>query len=109
MRVINGIEYPKGTHLIEGRWIQVVDKSTVIDKGPADVVEATPVDTGNKRSERVDINKAAVEELADLDGISEAAAKRIVQSRPFEDIDDLTRVKGIGKRTVNANRDRITA
>lgn len=52
----------------------------------------------------VDVNRASWPELAQLPGIGETLARRIVESRttkgPFLDHDDLQRVRGIGPRTV---------
>lgn len=52
----------------------------------------------------VDINQAAWPELAQLPGIGETLARRIVDSRdhdgPFVDHQDLTRVRGIGPKTL---------
>ncbi len=53
---------------------------------------------------RVDVNTAPWPELAQLPGIGETLAKRIVDSRvaegPFVDHNDLERVRGIGPRTL---------
>ncbi len=52
----------------------------------------------------VDINRASWPELAQLPGIGQTLALRIVESReaqgPFLDHSDLQRVRGIGPRTV---------
>lgn len=57
----------------------------------------------------VDLNQADWPELAQLPGIGETLAKRIVESReaqgPFIDHSDLQRVHGIGPRTVENLRD----
>lgn len=45
----------------------------------------------------VDINGASTAELAELTGIGEALAEAIIEERPFETLDDLTRVSGIGE------------
>ena len=60
----------------------------------------------------VDINTATVEQLADaLNGVGESKARAIVEYResngPFEHIDELVNVRGIGIATVDRNRDRI--
>lgn len=62
--------------------------------------------------EVVDINTATVEQLADaLNGVGESKARAIVEYResngPFEHIDELVNVRGIGIATVDRNRDRI--
>lgn len=61
----------------------------------------------------VDVNTATAEQLADaLVGIGPSKAEAIVTYRDaygqFEHIDELINVRGIGMRTVDRNRDRIT-
>ncbi len=63
-------------------------------------------------TERVDLNTATVEQLADaLHGVGEAKAEAIVAWREenggFSHIDELVNVRGIGLRTLERNRDRI--
>jgi comEA protein len=60
---------------------------------------------------RVDINSASVAELTSLPGIGPAKAAAIVEQRervPFKSVADLTRVSGIGERTLEDLRDRIS-
>ncbi len=62
--------------------------------------------------EPVNVNTADAEELAAaLDGVGLSKAEAIVAYRetngPFEHIDELVNVKGIGIRTVDRNRDNI--
>lgn len=56
----------------------------------------------------VDVNRADWPELAQLPGIGESLAKRIVASRrevgPFREPDDLLRVRGIGPKTLDRVR-----
>ncbi len=56
----------------------------------------------------LDINQATWVEWAQLDGIGETLARRIVQDRidhgPFTGVDDVSRVKGIGSKTMNRIR-----
>lgn len=61
----------------------------------------------------VDINSADAETLAKvIDGIGVAKAQAIVDYRqangPFKTVDGLVAVKGIGERTVERNRDRLS-
>jgi len=54
----------------------------------------------------VDINSASVKELASLDGIGKSKAESIVLFRKghcFKTVDELSLVKGIGKKTVQKN------
>lgn len=61
---------------------------------------------------RVDINTATWIEFAQLDGIGEKLAKRIVADRTeqgdFRTIEDLRRVKGIGAKTLEKMRPHLT-
>ena len=56
----------------------------------------------------VELNEATVEQLDGLPGIGPALAERIVTYRdehgPFEQVDDLAKVKGIGVRTLERLR-----
>lgn len=61
---------------------------------------------------QVNINTADAETIsAELNGIGLSKAKAIVEYRkkhgPFESVDDLSLVKGIGERTVDKNRNDI--
>lgn len=49
---------------------------------------------------QIDINSASLERLEELDGIGPVKSQSIVDSRPFEDIDDLLKVTGIGDKTL---------
>jgi competence protein ComEA len=57
---------------------------------------------------QVDLNQADWPELAQLPGIGETLAKRIVETRtsdgPFRDHNDLRRVRGIGPKTLERLR-----
>ena len=62
---------------------------------------------------QVDINTADVSAIAGaINGVGEKKAAAIIQYReahgPFVSIDDLANVKGIGKRTVDKNRQNLT-
>ena len=61
---------------------------------------------------QVDINTADAKTLAQsLDGVGLSKAEAIVAYRnahgPFESLEDLAKVKGIGPRIIEANRDAI--
>jgi competence protein ComEA len=62
--------------------------------------------------EKVNINTATVEEIAKLEKIGPSYAERIVQYRkehgPFEKPEDLMKVKGIGPKTFELNKSKIT-
>ncbi|MBN1880471.1 ComEA family DNA-binding protein [bacterium] len=62
---------------------------------------------------RININTATAEELISLPRIGAKTAERILADRaangPFKDVNDLTRVKGIGPKTLEKMKDRICA
>jgi len=66
----------------------------------------------NAYAAAVDINTADTKTLATLKGIGPKSADAIVQYRkqhgPFKTVDDLSKVKGIGKKTIEKNRANIT-
>ncbi len=60
----------------------------------------------------ININTASVEQLAKLKRVGQKYAERVVQYReangPFVKAEDITKVKGIGPKTYEANKDIIT-
>lgn len=69
---------------------------------------ASPVESSGK----VDVNSASAAELASLPGIGDSKAAAIIAERekkPFASVDDLERVRGIGARTVEDLRSKVSA
>jgi competence ComEA-like helix-hairpin-helix protein len=58
---------------------------------------------------QIDINSASKGKLDELYGIGEVMAERIIDSRPFSSVEDLTRVKGIGEVTLDKIEDQDLA
>jgi competence protein ComEA len=60
----------------------------------------------------VNINSAGVDELVTLPGIGKAYAERIVEYRqkngPFKKVEDILNVRGIGEKTFDRIKDRLT-
>lgn len=61
-----------------------------------------------KADGRVNLNTATQAELEALPGVGSGLAKRIIQARPFNTIEDLDRVPGVGKKLLERLRDRVT-
>lgn len=60
----------------------------------------------------VDINTADAKELGALNGIGANKANAIIEYRTancFKSVDELLKVKGIGKKIVEKNRENLTA
>lgn len=62
--------------------------------------------------EKININTATVVELMQLKRVGPKIAQRIVEYRekhgPFEKSEDIIKVKGIGRKVFELNKDRIT-
>lgn len=69
---------------------------------------ARTVDEVRVPARRVDLARASADEIALLPGVGPALAARIVAARaarPFESIEDLARVEGVGEATLASLRD----
>jgi competence protein ComEA len=56
----------------------------------------------------VDLNTADQAALEALPGIGPALAKKIMAARPFQSVDDLSRIKGLSKAKIKAIKDQVT-
>lgn len=50
---------------------------------------------------QIDLNESSAKELAQLPGVGETLARRIVTGRPYQDVTDLQRLEGLGKRKID--------
>lgn len=90
------------------------------DNSEASLVNlAEPLDTGEQvfvpthvdaetGTERVSVNSASATLLDTLPGVGPATAQRIIEGRPYNKLEDLLDVKGIGEKTLEKLRPFIT-
>lgn len=77
----------------------------IIDISTPDVL---PDESENEtQRECISINTATNEELDSLDGVGPSTALKIIEGRPYTNIDELLNVSGIGEATLNKFRDLI--
>ena len=74
------------------------------------VLAMIPV-VGAEEGGKININTALKEQLVELDKVGPKYAERIIEYRekvaPFEKPEDIMKVKGIGEKIYEANKDRI--
>ncbi len=66
---------------------------TTESQGVSSVVE------GKCSDGKININSASVEVLDEISGVGPSTAQKIIDGRPYEKIEDITNVKGIGEST----------
>lgn len=66
------------------------------------------INIGTNKDNKTNINTASKEELENLHGIGSKLADKIIESRPYNSIWDLTKVEGIGKETVSNLKEVLT-
>ena len=93
--------------LFESFRVTEIDPATAIQTDPASVSSSSSVSRY-----AVNVNEATSEELAGVRGITEELAQHIVNERdengPFTSAEDLTRVSGIGEKTLEQLRPYIS-
>ncbi len=91
-----------------------------VTAGPAKAAapEAKPAAAGKAKGPKaaepaaagpVDLNTADQKALEALPGIGPATAKKIIEARPFKNVDELSKVKGMSKDKMAALKDKVTA
>jgi competence protein ComEA len=83
----------------------LVNLAEPLDMGEQVFVPALVTETG---SERVSVNSASATLLDTLPGVGPATAQRIIEGRPYNKLEDLLDVKGIGEKTLEKLRPFIT-
>lgn len=119
LQKVNGIgkaKYNAIKHLVTVE--AAADPKTAKQATPADPVGATAgaksaktATQANKQAMAagpVDINSADQKTLETLPGIGAATAKRIIAARPFQNVEDLQKVRGVGKAKYESLKDKVT-
>ena len=75
------------------------------NKTPPSSTPSTPTDNNNTQC--VNINTATTEQLVTLNGVGPATAEKIIQGRPYTNVNDLLNVSGIGEATLAKFKDDI--
>jgi competence ComEA-like helix-hairpin-helix protein len=101
-----------GTITIESdseRW-RVVGQ-VIAARGPPEKARARPDGSEKLKSAArlININTATAAELETLPGIGPVIARRIIEGRPYRSVEELERVKGIGKKRLEEIRPLIRA
>jgi len=96
---------------IRSRPLTILEPIEPIDITGIRILLPTFLDAEEK-DDMVNLNTASAEELTSLPGIGEVLAARIVAYReehgPFQTLDDLMQVSGIGSKVVEEIRDLVT-
>jgi beta-lactamase superfamily II metal-dependent hydrolase len=92
------------------RW-RVVGHAIVARGQPAEKAPARPDRSEKPKPARrlINVNTASQAELEALPGIGPVIARRIIEGRPYRSVDDLDRIRGIGKKRLEVIRALITA
>jgi competence protein ComEA len=98
-RVIDGIR----PHVTLGSAMADAPKATASKSAKAKSSETKEPLTG-----KVDLNTAEVAALEQLPGIGPATAKAIVDGRPWKSVDELDKIKGLGKARIAALQNLVT-
>lgn len=80
-------------------------------KLPKEVIDITepktPENQQEPSNECVSINNGTLEQLDSLDGVGPSTAQKIIDGRPYEVLEDLLNVSGIGEATYEKFKDQI--
>ena len=103
--------------LDEGKKVEAMHQEPVIylpttepyiDQDPTTTTSPdSSTSTNNTDAQCVNINTATKEQLTTLSGVGEATAEKIIQGRPYAQVEDLLNVSGIGEATLENVQDMV--
>jgi DNA uptake protein ComE-like DNA-binding protein len=70
-------------------------------------LQAAPAQAAKSKSGKVNLNTATQQELEALPGVGEATAKKIIASRPYASVDDLSKA-GVSASTISKIKSKVT-
>lgn len=81
---------------------------SVEERVAASQIEAGSSSNSEESSSLININTASAGELDTLPGIGPSTAEKIIDARPYSQVEDLLEVSGIGESTLEKIRNKIT-
>lgn len=92
--------------------IKYIEKKCTCPDTTNDACIKKEISKEEKQKSKISINTGSLEELMQVEGIGESKAKAIIKYReengPFETIEDITKVSGIGESTFEKFKNNIT-
>ena len=79
----------------------LVEETTNVQESSTSEISTEEEESNSSSEQCVNINTATKEELKTLNGVGDVTAEKIIQARPFQKIEDLLNVSGIGESTFN--------
>jgi competence protein ComEA len=113
-KIIDGRPYAKVDDLakagVSPRVIEAIRSQVRVGTGPATkpMPKSKSAPPAESATDKVNLNSADQATLESLPGIGPAHAKAIIAGRPYSSVDDLDRVKGLGKSRIDALRSHVT-
>jgi competence protein ComEA len=109
-KIIAGRPYSKVDDLakagIPARVIALIRSQVRV--GEATAAKAKVVAAAATGSAKVNLNTATAAALEELPGVGPAHAAAIIAGRPYKSVDDLDKVKGLGKARIDALKELVT-
>ena len=103
-RIIEGIR----SHVSVDSSMAELPKTGASKATKAKAAESKSEPTKDAAKGKLNLNTAELSALEDLPGIGPATAKAIVEGRPWKSVDELDKIKGLGKNRIAALRDLVT-